>query len=55
MLVLFGFLLRIKSFNELNFMITNNEFSKLYPRETKLPKVDAISKLKGIFSKRCKT
>ena len=40
--VLFGFLLRIKSFNELNLMIKNNEFSKLYPRGTKLPQVDAI-------------
>jgi len=40
--VLFGFLLRIKSFNELNFMIKNNEFSKLVPRGTKLAQVDAI-------------
>jgi len=40
--VLFGFLLRIKSFNELNFMIKNNEFNKLLPRGTKLPLVDAI-------------
>ena len=35
---LFGFLLRIKSFNELNFMIKNHEFSKLFPRGTKLSK-----------------
>ncbi|WP_088187171.1 hypothetical protein [Desulfosporosinus sp. FKA] len=40
--VLFGFLLRIKSFNELNFMIKNHEFSKLFPRGTKLPQIDAI-------------
>ncbi len=40
--VLFGFLLRIKSFNELNLMIKNNEFSKLIPRGTKLPQVDTI-------------
>ena len=40
--VLFGFLLGIRSFNELNFMIKNNEFSKLFPRGTKLPQVDAI-------------
>ena len=40
--VLFGFLLRIKSFNELNLMIKNKEFSKLFPRGTKLPQVDAI-------------
>jgi predicted transposase YbfD/YdcC len=40
--VLLGFLLRIKSFNELNLMIKSNEFSKLFPRGTKLPQVDAI-------------
>ena len=40
--VLFGFLLRVKSFNELNLMIKNHEFSQLVPRGTKLPKVDAI-------------
>jgi hypothetical protein len=40
--VLFGFLLRIKSFNELNLMIQNHEFSKLFLRGTKLPQVDAI-------------
>lgn len=41
-LVLVGFLLRIKSFNELNLMIKNNEFRKLFPRGTKLPLVDTI-------------
>ncbi|WP_243450473.1 transposase [Desulfosporosinus sp. Sb-LF] len=40
--VLFGFLLRVQSFNELNFMIKNHEFSKLFPRGTKLPQIDAI-------------
>jgi len=40
--VLLGFLLRIKSFNELNLMIKNHEFSKLVPRGTKLPQIDAI-------------
>ncbi len=40
--VLFGFLLRKKSFNELKFMIKNHEFSKLFPRGTKLPQFDAI-------------
>jgi hypothetical protein len=40
--VLLGFLLRIKSFNELNFMIKNHEFSKLFPRGKKLPQIDAI-------------
>lgn len=41
-LVLFGFLLRIRSFNELNNMIKDNEFQKLYKRGTKIPKNDAI-------------
>jgi hypothetical protein len=40
--VLFGFLLRIKSFNELSLMIKNHEFSRLFPRGTKLPQIDAI-------------
>ena len=41
--VLLGFLLRIKSFNELNLIIkNNNEYSKVFPRGTKLPQVDAI-------------
>lgn len=40
--VLFGFLLRIKSFNELNLMIKNNEFNKLVPRSNKLPQIEAI-------------
>ena len=40
--VLFGFLLRVKSFNELSLMIKNYEFSHLFPRGTKLPKIDAI-------------
>jgi len=48
-LVLLGFLLRIKSFNELNLMIKNNEFSKLFRRSTQLPLVDTIrDMLKGI-------
>jgi len=40
--VLFGLLLRIKSFNELSLMIKNREFSQLFPRGTKLPQIDAI-------------
>ncbi|HEY8805902.1 MAG TPA: hypothetical protein VIM42_12515, partial [Clostridium sp.] len=35
-------MLRIKSFNELSLIIKNNEFSKVFPRGTKLPQVDAI-------------
>ena len=41
-LVLLGFLLRIKSFNELNLMIKNNEFNHLFSRGTRLPRVDTI-------------
>ena len=40
--VLFGFLLRVKSFNELSFMIKNHEFSQLFAQGTKLPQIDAI-------------
>jgi len=42
MIVLLGFLLRIKSFNELNLMIKENEFRKLFSRETQLPQIDTI-------------
>jgi hypothetical protein len=41
-LVLFGFILRIKSFNELNLMIKNNEFNKLFSSGTRLPLIDTI-------------
>ncbi|WP_160690521.1 hypothetical protein [Clostridium sp. C2-6-12] len=41
-LVLLVFLLRIKSFNELNLMIKNNEFNKLFLKGTRLPLVDTI-------------
>jgi len=40
--LLFGFLLRIQSLNELNCMLKENEFRKLFTRETKLPLVDTI-------------
>ena len=42
MIVLLGFLLRIKSFNELNLMIKENEFRKLFPRGTQLSQIDTI-------------
>jgi hypothetical protein len=41
-LALFGFLLRIRSFNELNNLIKGNEFQKLYQGGTKVPKIDTI-------------
>ena len=40
--VLLGFFLRIKSFNELNYMLRDNEFSKLIPRGKRLPLIDTI-------------
>jgi len=46
------FLLRIKSFNELDFMIKNHEFSKLFSRGTNCNKVDAIY-LAYICLKKC--
>ena len=40
--LLFGFLLRIKSMNELNCMLKEGEFRKLFNRGTKLPLVDTM-------------
>ena len=40
--VLLGFLLRVKSYNELDLMIKAKEFDKLFPKGTKLPGIDAI-------------
>jgi len=48
-LVLTGFLLRIQSFNQLNFMIKAGEFSNIYSHKDRIPKIDAIrSSLKSI-------
>jgi hypothetical protein len=52
--VLLGFLFRIKSSNELNFMIKNNEFRKLFPLGTKLPLIDTIEDtLKVLDTTKC--
>ena len=40
--LLLGLLLRIKSMNELKFMIKENEFAKTFPRGTNLPQIDTI-------------
>jgi len=40
--VLFGFILRIISFNELNNMIKNIEFKRITAKGCKLPGIDAI-------------
>ena len=48
-LVLVGFLLRIRSFNQLNFLIKAGEFNSIYAYEDRIPKVDAIrNSLKSI-------
>lgn len=40
--LLIGFLLRIKSMNELNCMLKENEFMNLLPKGTKVPQVDTM-------------
>ena len=48
-LVLVGFLLRIRSFNQLNYLIKSGEFNNIYAYEDRIPKIDAIrSSLKSI-------
>ena len=48
-LILTGFLLRIQSFNQLNFIIKSGEFNNIYSSEDKIPKIDTIrSSLKSI-------
>lgn len=41
-LVLTGFLLRIKSFNQLNLMIKAGEFNSLFATDVRIPKIDSI-------------
>ncbi|MCB2306067.1 hypothetical protein LGL08_05230 [Clostridium estertheticum] len=40
--VLFGFIIRIQSFNELNNRIKSNDFRRLVSRRTKFPLIDTI-------------
>jgi hypothetical protein len=40
--LLLGFLLRIRSMNELKFMLEENEFANIITRKVKLPKIDTI-------------
>jgi len=48
-LVLTGFLLRVRSFNQLNFMIKAGEFNEIYSRKGHVPQIDAIrSSLKSV-------
>ena len=39
--VLLAFILRLRSFNELNNMLKENEFRNILPKGIKLPKIDA--------------
>jgi hypothetical protein len=39
--VLLGFIFRVRSFNELNYMIKEKEFNNVLPKGMKLPKIDA--------------
>ena len=40
--VLFGFLLRIQSFNELKYKVKSNDFINIISRKMKLPQIDTI-------------
>jgi len=40
--LLFGFMIRIESMNELNFRLQENEFINIFSRGTKLPQIDTI-------------
>ncbi|MDD4428958.1 MAG: hypothetical protein PHG64_11285 [Paludibacter sp.] len=40
--VFFGFMLKIRSFNKLDDYLENHDFQKLVPRNTILPRIDAV-------------
>ncbi|MBU3190291.1 hypothetical protein K9O30_01825 [Clostridium bowmanii] len=40
--VLFGFMIRIQSFNELNNRFNSNDFKRLVPKKTSFPFIDTI-------------
>lgn len=40
--VLFGFMLQIRSFNRLNHWLERNKFKKVVPKKTKMPCIDAV-------------
>jgi hypothetical protein len=41
-ILLFGFMLQIKSFNRLDHWLERGKFKKLFPKKTKLPRIDAV-------------
>jgi hypothetical protein len=41
-IVLFGFMLQIRSFNRLERMLKKNKFKKVLPKKTKMPYIDAV-------------
>ena len=40
--VLFGFILQIRSFNRLEHLLEKNKFKKLLPKKTKVPRIDTV-------------
>jgi len=47
--VLMGFLLGVKSFNQMNFMIKTGEFNNIISRKKEIPRIDAVrSSLKSV-------
>ncbi len=47
--VLFGFMLQIRSFNRLNHCLKKNKFKKLLPKKTKMPRIDAARRCLSNF------
>lgn len=42
LVLLFGFMLKIRSFNQLDDWLENKDFNKLVPRKLKMPRIDAV-------------
>lgn len=47
--VLFGFMLQIRSFNRLNHWLKKNKFKKVVPKKTKMPRIDTIRRCLSNF------
>lgn len=48
-IVLFGFMLQIRSFNRLNHWLQKNKFKKVLPKKTKMPFIDAVRRCLSDF------
>jgi len=44
-MILVGFLLRTRSFNQLNYIIKSGEFNNIYAKEDRVPKVERSKKV----------